>query len=185
MIQLGKSVNKFREAQYAYGIIPPEHFLFLKEADGYIPWCLYKLQSQGCNIIKYATVLTHLSTSNRYNIEMNPKRQSFMRDFEYYFFDYDLSASRDSKQIIGKGVFMSKSKVIDCLAVVKKDTKIGVPIILVSEDSQYCNMLSKAVQKGYLDGIKVCKPKELTKFIYRVPSIAPIKVCKILNDYLN
>lgn len=181
MISLNKSVTRVSEARYAYGITPPEQFLFLKEAGDYIPWCLYKLQALDWNI-KYATIITSVSTSLRYNIDMSPKRGSFIDKFEYYFFDYDLSVTRGGKQIIGKGFFLNKSKIIDCLAIVKKGTKIGVPTILVSEESDYCKPLSKAVQRGCLSDIQVCKPEELNKFIYRVPSMAPIKVCKILND---
>ena len=184
MISLSKHVIKIPEARYAYGITPPEQFLFLKEAGDYIPWCLYKLQALDWNT-KYATIITSASTSYRYNVEMSPKKQSFIDKFEYYFFDYDLSATRGGKQIIGKGIFLNKSKIIDCLAIVKKGTKIGVPTILVSKESDYCKPLSRAVQFGTLSNIQVCNPEEITKFIYRVPSMAPIKVCKILNDYLN
>lgn len=184
LYNLNKTIASFPAARYAYGIIPPEHFLFLKEADGYVPWCLYKLQNQNWNV-KYATILTHLSNSYRYRVEMNPKRQSFINNFSGYFFDYDFNVSQDGKQLMGKGVLVKRNKIIDCLAIVKKDTKIGVPIILVSEASDYCNPILKAIQHGYFTDVQVCKPEVLSKFVYRVPSIVPIKVCKILNDYLN
>lgn len=184
LYNLDKTVASFPEARYAYGIAPPEHFLFLKEADGYIPWCLYKLQTQNWNV-KYAAIFTHLSMSYRYRVELNPKLQSFINNFKSYFFDYDFNVSREGKQIMGKGILVKHNKIIDSLAIVKKDTKIGVPIILVSETSEYCNPILKAVQHEYIVDVQVCKPEVLSKFVYRVPSIAPIKVCKILNDYLN
>ena len=181
---LSKTVSSFQGARYVYGVAPPEHFLFLKEADGYVPWCLYKLQSQNWNV-KYAAIFTTPPTSYRHNVDMDYKRQRFINNFESYLFDYDISISRDTKQIIGKGVLMKQTRIIDCLAVVKKDTKIGMPMILVSETSDYCNSLIKAAQRGYLEDIQVCKPEELSKFVYRVPSMSPIKVCKILNDCLK
>lgn len=169
--------------KYAYGVNPPEWYKFLQIYDNYVPLILWAINKKQKNPADVAMVDVY-RTPIGYDTELISPT-TFYKKFANRFLEDSFKFLRQSGDtqyyIVGNGMLWERGELLALAVMPNYDCCI--PTVLITEGNVQKKIISSVI-KEYICQIpfKVVKQDYLNKFIYQMPNLSPVEVCKILKQ---
>lgn len=173
----------YSSGRCAYGVNPPEWYRFLQSYDNYIPLILWAINNKQKNPADVAMVDV-ARTPISYDTELISPT-TFYKKFANSFLEDSFKFLRQSGDtqyyIVGNGMLWEHGELL-ALAVMP-DYSYSIPTVLITEGKVQNKIISNVIKESlYQIPFKVVKKDYLNKFIYQMPNLSPVQVCKILKQ---